>query len=72
MQPNTRAASSTSTGTARNTLAQIRIVVGSDSAVCSRITAYVVSYKPVVRNSCASGTDSTTIGSARVNSRNSW
>jgi hypothetical protein len=39
VQPNTRAASSTSTGTARNTLAQIRIVVGSDRAVCSRITA---------------------------------
>jgi hypothetical protein len=39
VQPTTRAASSTSTGTARNTLAAMRIVVGSASAVCSRITA---------------------------------
>src|SRR5918998_3543231 len=43
VQPNSCAASSTSRGTETNTLAVIRMVVGSDSAECTSTTASTLS-----------------------------
>src|SRR3990170_4657007 len=70
--PKIIAASSCSRETPTKIAAVISTVVGRASAVWMSITAYVVSYRPASRKIRARGTDSTTIGSARTSSRNSW
>src|ERR1051326_7951033 len=56
VQPNVNAASSRSMGTARKTLAVISTVVGSASAVWTRATAHIVSYRFQLMNVTVSGT----------------
>src|SRR5437764_940641 len=56
VQPSVSAASSRSMGTAINTLAVMRTVVGNASAVCTNATAHNVSYRFQLMNVTVKGT----------------